>query len=87
VQTYSRRLRDFLGHEGDEALTGGHVRLLAVGRHLRLPSGRKVARVTAGYSDGQDEPAVRVEVRCAGRPVEVLTVVPMAREEAQALMV
>ena len=137
-QTYSRRLRDFLSHEGDEALTGGHVRLLAVGRHLRLLSGRKVvvgrherendyigtcgvegvllttldhpgpttlvvggdarnalareeielaARITAGYSDGQDEPAVRVEVRCAGRPVEVLTVVPMAREEAQALMV
>jgi tRNA-specific 2-thiouridylase len=41
-QTYSRRLRDFLAHEGDELLAGGHVQLLAVGRHLRLPSGRKL---------------------------------------------
>jgi len=41
-QAYSRRLRDFLAHEGAEALTSGQVQLLAVGRHLRLPSGRKV---------------------------------------------
>ena len=41
-QTYSRRLRNFLAHEGDEALTPEQVQLLAVGRHLRLPSGRKV---------------------------------------------
>jgi len=41
-RTYSRRLRDFLDHEGAEPLTTGQVQLLAVGRHLRLPSGRKV---------------------------------------------
>jgi len=41
-RTYSRRLRDFLAHEGAEALTHEQVQLLAVGRHLRLPSGRKV---------------------------------------------
>lgn len=41
-QTYSRRLRDFLAHEGTEALVSGQVQLLAVGRHLRLSSGRKV---------------------------------------------
>ena len=41
-QTYSRRLRDFLEHEGAEALTREQVQLLAVGRHVRLPSGRKV---------------------------------------------
>ncbi|MFQ6099743.1 MAG: hypothetical protein ACE5OS_00705 [Anaerolineae bacterium] len=41
-QTYSRRLRNFLAHEGAELLTRERVQLLAVGRHLRLPSGRKV---------------------------------------------
>ena len=41
-RTYSRRLRDFLEHEGAEPLTTGQVELLAIGRHLRLPSGRKV---------------------------------------------
>jgi tRNA U34 2-thiouridine synthase MnmA/TrmU len=41
-RTYARRLRDFLEHEGAGALLPGQVQLLAVGRHLRLPSGRKV---------------------------------------------
>ena len=41
-QTYSRRLRDFLIHEGPAALTCERAQLLAVGRHLRLASGRKV---------------------------------------------
>jgi tRNA-specific 2-thiouridylase len=41
-KTYSRRLRDFLAHEGAEALTREHVQLLAVGRHLRLSSGCRV---------------------------------------------
>ena len=41
-QTYSRRLRDLLAREGENALTAGRVQLLAVGRHLRLPSGHKV---------------------------------------------
>jgi tRNA-specific 2-thiouridylase len=135
-QTYSRRLRDFLDHEGAEVLTRELVQLLAIGRHLRLPSGRKLvvgrrerendyletcgvagvlltavdypgpttlvpgapergeieqaARITAGYSDGRGEPAVRVEVRYdSGQPglVEILTVVPMVLEEVQALMV
>ena len=140
-QTYSRRLRDFLVHEDGEALTRERVQLLAVGRHLRLSSGRKVivgrreqeneylevcgvegillttvdhpgpttlvpggpardpltreeielaARITAGYSDGRREPAVRVGVRHdSGRNglVEVLTVEPMMLEEIQALMV
>ena len=109
------------------------MQLLAVGRHLRLPSERKVvigrherendyiktcgvegallttldhpgpttlvvgnptrdevelaARITAGYSDGQDKPTVRVEVRRGSELVEVLTVEPIPRAEAQALMV
>lgn len=41
-QTYSRRLRDFLAHEGSEALSTERAQLLAVGRHVRLPSGCKV---------------------------------------------
>jgi len=135
-QTYSRRLRDFLEYEGAEALTREQVQLLAVGRHLRLPSGQKLvvgrreqennylevcgvagvllttvdhpgpttlapgtptreeiesaARITAGYSDGEGEPAVRVEVRRdsgRGGLVGVLTVSPKARKEARALMV
>lgn len=132
-QTYSRRLRDLLTHEGDEALTPDRVQLLAVGRHLRLPSGRKIvigrrerendylatcgvegvllttpehpgpttlmpgassrkeielaARITAGYSDGKDEPAVPVEVRERDRLVKVLAVGPLARDEIRDLMV
>jgi tRNA U34 2-thiouridine synthase MnmA/TrmU len=135
-QTYSRRLRDFLEREGPEPLTRDQVQLLAVGRHVRLPSGCKVivgrreqendylqasgvagvllttvdhpgpttlvpgrptcgeieqaAQITAGYSDGRDTPAVRVEVRQNGRrsaPVEVLTVVPMVPGEVRDLMV
>ncbi|MGD2104351.1 MAG: tRNA (5-methylaminomethyl-2-thiouridylate)-methyltransferase [Anaerolineae bacterium] len=41
-QNYSRRLKDFLDHEGVEALTTQQAFLLSVGRHVRLPSGRKV---------------------------------------------
>jgi tRNA-specific 2-thiouridylase len=132
-KTYSRRLRDFLDREGEEALNTAQAQLLAVGRHLRLDSGRKVvvgrherendylescgvpgvllttpghpgpmtlvpgdptrqaieqaAQITAGYSDGADEPAVRVEVQQDRNIVETLTVMPRAREEMQRLMV
>lgn len=41
-QNYSRRLEDFLSHEGAEAITNQRAFLLSLGRHLRLPSGRKV---------------------------------------------
>lgn len=41
-KTYARRLRDFLKHEGEAALTTGRVQLLAMGRHLRLSTGCKV---------------------------------------------
>jgi tRNA U34 2-thiouridine synthase MnmA/TrmU len=41
-RVYSRRLEDFLAHEGGEALDTERVQLLAVGRHFRLPSGHKV---------------------------------------------
>jgi tRNA U34 2-thiouridine synthase MnmA/TrmU len=135
-QTYSRRLRDFLDHEGAEPLTREQVQLLAVGRHMRLSSGQKVvvgrreqendylqasgvegvllttvdhpgpttllpgqpphedieqaARITAGYSDGRDKLAVRIEV-CRKGPksglVEVRTVTPTVPDEVQELMV
>jgi tRNA-specific 2-thiouridylase len=132
-KAYARRLSDFLDHEGEEALTTEQVQLLAVGRHLRLDSGRKVvvgrherennylescgvpgvllttpelpgpvtlvpgkptreeiqqaARITAGYSDGKSKPAIHVEVRRDGSPVEMMTVTPIAREDALLLMV
>jgi tRNA-specific 2-thiouridylase len=132
-EAYSRRLRDFLEHEGAEALTVEVAQTLAVGRHIRLPSGRKVivgrreaendylescglpgvllttvgcsgpmtlipgeptpeeielaAQITAGYSGGNDQPSVRVRVRDGDEPLSVLTVVPIEREQAQALMV
>ena len=38
----ARRLRDFLDHEGEAALTQPQVQLMAIGRHLRLSSGYKV---------------------------------------------
>jgi hypothetical protein len=41
-EAYSRRLQDFLRHAGSEALTTERAFLLSVGRHLRLPSTRKV---------------------------------------------
>ena len=135
-QAYSRRLRDFLNCEGADALTCEWVRLLAAGRHLRLPSGRRVivgrheqendyletcgvagtllttvdhpgpttllpgepthreiemgAQITAGYSDGKEEPFVLAEVRYTGQEGEkrrVLTVEPMAKQDARSLMV
>lgn len=132
-KTYSRRLRDFLDREGKEALTTEQVQLLAIGRHLRLDSGRKVvvgrherendylescgvqgillttpnhpgpltlvpgdptrdeieqaAQITASYSDGKNELAIHVKVYRDGSPVELMTVTPMAREEAQLLII
>ncbi len=132
-KVYSRRLRDFLDREGAQALTVEVAQSLAVGRHIRLPSGRKVivgrreaendylescglrgvllttvdcpgpmtlvpgaptseeielaAQITAGYSGCGDQPTVHIEVRGGDGPVSVLTVGPMKREQAQALMV
>jgi tRNA U34 2-thiouridine synthase MnmA/TrmU len=111
-QQYSRRLRDFLGTEGADALSVLTAQILAVGRHLRLPSGARLvlgrherenaylethgregmmfstpdhpgptalllgeriaaddimlaAQATAAYSDGRNEPSVRVDYRSA----------------------
>ena len=41
-ESYSRRLQDYLEHEGQAELTSEQAFLLALGRHLRLPSGTKV---------------------------------------------
>lgn len=49
---YSRRLRDFLDHEGSDPLTNDRAFLLAVGRHFRLPSGRKLI---VGRHEGENE--------------------------------
>ena len=46
------------------------------------------ARITAGYSDGKEEAAVRVQIRDNGSGlVEVVTVEPMPREEVKSRMV
>ena len=41
-QSYSRRLREYLDHEGPDSLTTQQAQLLAIGRHIRLPSGIKL---------------------------------------------
>jgi len=51
-RNYSRRLDDFLAYEGGRKLTREHVQLLAVGRHLRLLSGR---RVVVGRHERENE--------------------------------
>lgn len=137
-KTYSRRLNDFLIHDGTATIALDQVQLLAVGRHLRLSSGCKVvvgrheqendymekcgvrgvllttmdhpgpatlipgepsqadielaARITAGYSDGNSEPTVRVEMRKANNQQkqdepQILIVEPMEKERAKTLMV
>ncbi len=124
---FARRLRDFLDHYPQEAMTPEQMALLAVGRHFRLDEDVKVivgrdegennyltfaaahqwrfttvdhpgpiavtadpvnptcieqiARLTASYSDGKDEPQVQVEVRSNGQ-IQTVTVAPLAREIA-----
>jgi hypothetical protein len=41
-KNYARRLQDLLDTEGEDALTQQRALLLAVGRHIRLPSGIEV---------------------------------------------
>ena len=136
-QSYSRRLRDFLSHEGSDELTALHAQLIAVGRHFRLPSGVRLvigrherenaylersglggsrfttpdhpgptglllgrcassedmvlaARATAAYSDGQNEPSVRVEVRQVASCFsgsQILSISPVSRESLRSLVV
>lgn len=56
-QNYARRLQDFLDHEGAEALTTQRAFLLSLGRHFRLPSGRKV--IVGRHSEENDYLASR----------------------------
>lgn len=51
-QAYARRLRDFLAHEGEDALTSDRALLLAIGRHFRLPSGHKLI---VGRHEGEND--------------------------------
>lgn len=51
-KNYARRLQDFLDHEGQETLTTQRAFLLSLGRHIRLPSGRKV--VVGRHSEEND---------------------------------
>lgn len=51
-QHYAERLRDFLAHEGEDALTAERALLLSIGRQIRLPSGRKVI---VGRNEGENK--------------------------------
>ena len=50
-ESFSRRLKDHLKHEGAETLNQEQVALLSVGRHLRLPDGTKIV---AGRNEGEN---------------------------------
>lgn len=124
---FARRLRDFLDHYPQGAMTPEQMALLAVGRHFRLDEDVKVivgrdegennylefvaadhwrfttmdhpgpiavttdsvdptrikqiARLAASYSDGKNEPQVKVEVR-SDVYVQTVTVAPLSRETA-----
>lgn len=76
-QNYSRRLEDFLSREGPEALTSQRAFLLSLGRHLRLPSGRKVIvgrhkKENAYLGEQQDEGVLMTTVDVPG-PTTLVT--------------
>jgi len=66
-QTYARRLRDFLVHAGEneskQALTDDQILLLAVGRHLRLPTGHKII---VGRRQQENEHIQKIEENVEG---------------------
>ena len=87
-QNYSRRLREFLDHEGAEALTNQRAFLLSVGRHLRLPSGPKVIvgrykEENAYIATQRDEGVLMTTVDEAG-PTTLVTGDPTRQEIEQA---
>jgi tRNA-specific 2-thiouridylase len=87
-RVYSRRLRDFLDHEGEEALTTEQVQLLAVGRHLRLNSGRKVVvgrhERENDYLESCDVPGVLLTTPEHPGPVTLVPGEPSQEEIEQA---
>lgn len=87
-QNYSRRLQDFLDHEGDVALTNQRAFLLSVGRHVRLPSGRKVIvgrhREENAYITTQRDEGVLMTTFDLEGPTTLVTGDPTRQEIEQA---
>jgi hypothetical protein len=87
-QNYSRRLEDFLSHEGAEALTNQRAFLLSLGRHLRLPSGRKVIvgrhKKENGYLGKQEDEGVLMTTVDVPGPTTLVTGDPPEAEIALA---
>jgi tRNA-specific 2-thiouridylase len=87
-RVYSRRLRDFLDHEGEEALTTKQVQLLAVGRHLRLNSECKVVvgrqERENDYLESCDVPGVLLTTPNHPGPVTLVPGEPSQKEIEQA---
>ena len=85
---YAGRLQDFLEHEGAEALSSQRAFLLSLGRHVRLPSGRKVIvgrrkEENAYIATQQDQGVLLTTIDEAG-PTSLVTGVPTEEEVEQA---
>jgi len=67
-KVYSRRLNDFLEHEGEATLTPLRVRLMTVGRHFRIRSGRKVV---IGRNEAEND-------RLIASPIEAVCLITLS---------
>lgn len=87
-QNYARRLQDFLGHEGGEALTNQRAFLLSIGRHVRLPSGKKVIvgrhREENAYIATQRDEGVLMTTLDRPGPTSLVTGAPTRKEIEEA---
>jgi hypothetical protein len=87
-EAYSRRLEDFLREEGPQALTTERAFLLSVGRHLRLPSKRKVIvgrhKEENAYIATQRGPGVLMTTIDVAGPTTLIIGDPTPREVEQA---
>jgi tRNA U34 2-thiouridine synthase MnmA/TrmU len=90
-QNYSRRLQDFLDHEGPDAVTNRRAFLLSVGRHLRLPSGRKVIvgrhKEENAYIAAQRDEGVLMTTLDEVGPTTLVTGEPTRQEIEQAAQI
>ena len=87
-EAYSRRLEDFLRHEGPGALTARRAFLLSIGRHLRLASGRRVIvgrnKAENAYIATQRDQGVLMTTADVGGPTTLIISDPTDREIEQA---
>jgi tRNA U34 2-thiouridine synthase MnmA/TrmU len=87
-KNYSRRLADFLDHEGAEELNNQRAFLLSIGRHIRLPSGRKLIvgrhEDENAYIARQDQEGVLMTTLDEPGPTALLAGDPTRQEIEQA---